>query len=349
MLQEAKTLQHHVLVLAGPGEMSSEFERAGASVNHAGVLPGPSRRIVAVVRKAKKQFQPDGVIAWHGMVVLPEILHALHEFSGRVLVHGGNPAWTMPRWVDWRYLLREWRLGKRCDATYVCCSNYVANSFVRSRFLRRFPRVMVPNGVKPLTVPPHEPRAIASGEAFIIGMTSRLDGIKDHAMLLRAFALVVKVWPTARLELAGDGDLRQALEELAHELGIANKTQFVGTVRNVYAVMKNWDMFAYATTEREGLGNALTEAMMLGLPCVATNVGPIHEVAGVPPAILLVPPHHPAALAEAIGTMISDVNLRRKFAASARAYALQEFSAEVFARRYAEIFWPGQGKAASSI
>jgi glycosyltransferase involved in cell wall biosynthesis len=146
---------------------------------------------------------------------------------------------------------------------------------------------------------------------------------------------VLKTWPSARLELAGDGDQRIALEQLARDLGIVEQVKFLGMVPDVYAVMQHWDVFAYATTEREGLGNALTEAMMLGLPCMATDVGPIREVAGSPTTIRLVPPHNGPDLASAINETICDMDLRRKLGAAASSRALQEFSKEVFARRHA--------------
>jgi glycosyltransferase involved in cell wall biosynthesis len=337
LIQQAPTLEHHVLVLGCVGEMSGEFVATGVAIHHANVLGKPSRQVVQCVREAVRQNPPEGIIVWHGMVTLPEILHALRDFKGRVLVHAGNPAHTMPHWVDWRYWLREKWLGRRCEATYVCCSQYVADSFRHRRYLRRFPRVVVFNGVKPLSVPPHNPRRIAPGEPWTLGMTARLDGIKDHVTLLRAFALVLKTWPSARLELAGDGDQRIALEQLARDLGIVEQVKFLGMVRDVYAVMQHWDVFAYATTEREGLGNALTEAMMLGLPCVATNVGPIEEVAGHPPAIKLVSPNETPAFSLAIGALLKDESLRRKIGVTARQRALAEYSIEVFAGRYEKL------------
>lgn len=334
LIQGTPQLRHHVLVLGNPGPMSVEFEKAGASVEHAGLTETKSRSVISAVRNTVQKTGASAVIVWHGMVCLPEILHALHDFKGRVLVHGGNPAHSLPRWVDLRYILREWRLGKRCDATYVCCSQYVADSFEQSYYLRRFSRVVVPNGVKPLTVPPHQPREIRPGGPFTIGMTARLDHIKDHPTLLRAFALVRKEWPSARLELAGDGARRAELEQLTRELEIADGVRFLGMVGDVYSVMQHWDIFAYATTEREGLGNALTEAMMLGLPCVATKTGPIVEVAGRPASAALVDARRADQFADTLKSLIRSQHHRWKLSALARDHARQNFATDVYARAY---------------
>jgi glycosyltransferase involved in cell wall biosynthesis len=73
------------------------------------------------------------------------------------------------------------------------------------------------------------------------------------------------------------------------------------------------------------------------LPCMATDVGPIREVAGSPTTIRLVPPHNGPALASAINETICGTDLRLKLGAAASSRARQEFSKEVFSRRYAEL------------
>ncbi len=336
LIRETPQYHHELLVLGPEGEMSAEFGAAGAVVEHR--LPGRrSRGLIAAVSETVARVKPTGVLVWHGMVGLPEILHALQDYDGVILVHGGNPATSMPRWVDWRYRLREARLGRRAKATYVCCSQYVADSFVSSRYLRRFPRVVVPNGVRALTGPPHTPRPLDGATPLTIGMVARLDGIKDHPTLLRAFALVLRDYPAARLELAGDGERRGELEALVKELGLGQQVRFLGMIGEVYSALADWDLFAYATTEREGQGIALAEAMMAGLPCVVTNVGPIVEVAGDPAVLALVPDRDPEAFARATTALLGDLPRRKELSEKGRARALSEYSGSIFAARYAAL------------
>lgn len=333
-VRSSRQVRHCLLVLGRPGPLSAEFEAAGAEVRHERGGDLGSRAVIRVVRDAVRDFAPSGVIAWHGMVFLPEILHALREFAGNVLVHGGNPAGSLPRLVDWRYWFREKRLGARAAATYVCCSQHVSDSFAGSRYLRRFPRVVVPNGVEAPEGDPPEPRKLDPDTPAVIGMVARLDGIKDHATLLRAFARVVESRSGASLELVGDGLLRGSLEALAGELGIGTSVVFHGMIGDVYGVMRRWDLFAYATTAEEGLGNALTEAMTFGLPCVVTDVGPMREVAGDPPATRLVPAGDPVELAGAIESLLGSLPDRIELAQAGRARALDCFSLERFAKGY---------------
>lgn len=342
LVRASPQLRHVLLVLGTAGPMSPEFEAAGVEVRHAGVLGSGLRPVIGSVEKAVRDWEPAGIIAWHGMVVLPEILHALRDYQGKVLVHGGNPAHSMPRRVDWRYLLLEKWLGRRGEATYVCCSQFVADSFRSSRYLRRFPVRVVPNGVQCPGLPAPEPVALDTGSPVTIGMTARLDAIKDHATLLRAFAIVFEQYPFASLELLGDGDLRSSLEALAGSLGIRERVNFRGMVEEVYSEMTHWDLFVYSTTDREGLGNALIEAMMLGLPCVVTDAGPMGELAGDPPGALLVASGNPKAMAAEIIRVLGDYNLRKSFARAGRRRAEEGYSPSRFACGYLdEIGIPG--------
>jgi glycosyltransferase involved in cell wall biosynthesis len=159
-------------------------------------------------------------------------------------------------------------------------------------------------------------------------MTARLDGIKDHANLLRAFSILLETQPLATLELLGDGELRSELETLAVNLGIQERVKFRGTVSDVYAEMAHWDLFAYSTTDREGLGNALVEAMMLGLPCVVTDAGPMRELVGDPPGAVIVPAGIPILLADAMSQLLADQHLRKKISISGRKRANDAFSQE---------------------
>jgi glycosyltransferase involved in cell wall biosynthesis len=332
--QELRQVKQKVLVLGREGPMSAVFAADGAEVVHLNLDLGNWFSFIGPVRAELKKNEPDGVIIWHGMVALPQLLFALRGRDIPILVHGGNPAHGLPRRVDVKFLLLRFLLPA-APATYVCCSQFVSRSFEESAYLRAFPRTVVLNGVQTLKdIPVHVPRELKRTDAVTIGMVARLDSIKDHATLLRAFAQLRGKWPAARLELAGDGTLRPTLEALARELGVAQSVAFLGMVSDVYAAMKNWDVFAYATTPREGMGNALAEAMMLGLPCVASDLAPVHEVAGDPPALVLVPPGDAGRLARALSDLADTPELRVQYGRAGRERAMQEFSAQAFSQRY---------------
>lgn len=122
---------------------------------------------------------------------------------------------------------------------------------------------------------------------------------KNHALLLHAFALVCAHRP-ARLAIVGDGALRPALERLAGDLGIADALIFAGYDLDPWPWLASADVFALSS-DYEGFGNVLVEALHVGLPVVSTDCrsGP-REVLESGRHGQLVPCNDPAALATAL-------------------------------------------------
>jgi glycosyltransferase involved in cell wall biosynthesis len=340
-----RPVKHTVLVLGSEGPMSNDFARAGAEVIHLGITNRPRRKQAKILRNFLRSMATDAVIHWHGMPELPIIAHALSNWRGTIFVHGGNPA-RLDLVQDLKYLLAEQWWPSPHRPTYVCCSKYVANSFERSFYLRRFRRVVIPNGVElPARTNLHVPRVLSANDEITVGMMARLDVMKDQETVVRAVARArTQSLPNLRLELLGDGPSRSALQALANELGLGPATdsvRFLGNQSDIFSIMARWDLFLYATTEHEGFGNAVAEAMMLGLPSVVTDVGPMREVGGDTGAIVYVPQADPPAMAQAISELILDHPRRVAISQAARERASSEFNPVLFAQRYAAVLDDG--------
>ena len=340
----AKECDHLVMTLGPAGEMTAPWRQVCMDVQHLDVRHLSRHRLAQRVREAVARLRvvPEVVMLWHGMVEMPFLLHGLRDWRGRVFAHAGNPYVHIHRRTDLRFLAATQIWPSPHRPTFIGCSNYVAHTLDRSWYLRRFPRDAVPNGVLPPSHGLHEPREFGAGDPMRIGMLARLDRIKDHATVLRAVALARAQLPGLELDFVGSGPEREPLEKLAAELGIADAVNFTGSTDDVYAAMRSWDGFVYATTVHEGFGNALAEAMTYGLPTVVTDVGPIREVCGPEniDAAVYVWPGDPEAMARELVRLLPDVARRRALSANARRHALVEFSPSVFARRYAQIFFP---------
>jgi glycosyltransferase involved in cell wall biosynthesis len=131
-------------------------------------------------------------------------------------------------------------------------------------------------------------------------MVATLEAHKDHATLLRAMQKVVRAIPSARLWLVGDGSLRKTLEGMKDSLGLADSVQFLGSRRDVPALLGQSDVFVLSTTADEGFGTVLVEAMASGLPIVASDVPACREVLQSGKWGRLVPAGEPEALATAL-------------------------------------------------
>ena len=331
-------VQHRVVVLGDGGPMCEDWRQAGASVEVLGQDAATLRGAARAIQRIIASERPSAAILWHGLVRLPQLIHVLNPLRIPVAVHGGNPAHSMSKTTDVKFLLLEQLYSPQGPLpTYICCSEHVAASFDSSAYLRRFPRRVIYNGVRARTTTMHRPRALSSNDTPVIGMAARLDSIKDHATLIRAMVSVRRQLPSAILELAGDGELRNSLEKLARQLGVASSVRFLGEVADVYSHMTRWDLFAYATTEREGLGNALAEAMCYGLPCVATDIGPMREFAGDKFAVRLAPPGCPDSLGKECVRLLFDTDQRKTMATGGNAFASKRFNPVTNALQYSRV------------
>ncbi len=338
LIRTLTNVRHRVLVLGSPGPLCDAWRRAGAEVaTHAPASPA-LHTLVNIVRRYAAASPPSAVMIWHGLVQLPQILYGLRAHRMPIGIYGGNPTHGMPRRVELKYqLLGLLYRPRKPLPTFICCSEHVASSFESSPYLRQFQRIVIYNGVEVPSTAAGVPRKISRSCSPVIGMVARLDSIKDHRTLVSAFEIVQRTYPYATLELAGDGKESTNLREYVDCLGLSAKVRFLGEVSDVYGAMAHWDLFAYATTEREGLGNVVAEAMMFGLPCVVTDVGPMREFAGAGDAVRLVRAADSGALAKAICELIPDAAARRGLSTAGQAHALSRFHPAVFARHYAKV------------
>ncbi len=143
---------------------------------------------------------------------------------------------------------------------------------------------------------------------------------KDHATLLDAMAIVKRTHPEVRLLLAGEGPMREAIESQIERLDLAEQVRLLGFRDDVPALMRAADMFVLSS-HMEGLGSVLIEAMMGGLPIVATAAGGIPELIKDHETGLLVPPRDPEALASAIVCLVDNPSLRIRLGEAGKVYA----------------------------
>lgn len=109
----------------------------------------------------------------------------------------------------------------------------------------------------------------SDGEPPVVLSVGRLTAAKDHATLIRAFALVRRE-RVARLVILGEGNERRHLEALAGELGLGDDVALPGFVENPYTYMRRARVFVLSS-RWEGLPTVLVEALAVGTPVVSTD------------------------------------------------------------------------------
>ena len=192
------------------------------------------------------------------------------------------------------------------------------------------------NGVDPANFP-----ALAGEpETPTISWVGRIDPIKDLETLLRAFFLVHRDMPEARLRMFGSPpkgreSYLHRCRALADELGIAEVATFEGRVDKIQDAYDAGRVVALSSVS-EGFPYSLIEAMTCGRTCVATDVGGVTEAVG--DTGLVVPPRSPAQMAKAFLTLLRDDGLRHRLGAAARTRALEHFTVDGAISAFDEIY-----------
>jgi glycosyltransferase involved in cell wall biosynthesis len=144
-----------------------------------------------------------------------------------------------------------------------------------------------------------------SPDDFVVGFVGRLTRQKNIPLLLHAMAQRRSI----RCVIVGDGELKPELQALAASLGCSNVT-FLGAQPKAAGLMPLFDVLCLPSVW-EGLGVVLVEAMLQGVPIVASHAGAIPEVLDQGRCGLLIDPSSVQSLGDAIDTLRTDATCRR--------------------------------------
>ncbi|MHB8092095.1 MAG: glycosyltransferase family 4 protein [Syntrophales bacterium] len=170
----------------------------------------------------------------------------------------------------------------------------------------------------------------------VIGTVGRLTAIKGQDVLIRAFAELKQAGEDVFLVLLGEGERRGELEEMARLLQISDSVMFLGWRPDVAAVMASFDIFCLPSLN-EGMGKVIVEAMAMGLPVVASNVGGIKDLVRKGENGLLVPPGDVTALAKALSLLCSAPQERRRMGDAGRLLA-PSYSSEAMIKKIDRLY-----------
>ena len=195
----------------------------------------------------------------------------------------------------------------------------------------------VPNGIDLGRFSSQVPAVTFSGDGPVIGTVAALRPEKNIGRLIRAFHSAVSCTP-ARLVIVGDGPQRGELESLAATLGLSARIHFIGHVDKPDSLIKGFDIFAMSS-DTEQMPISLLEAMAVGLPAAATDVG---DIASMVPDVgrALVTPCDDAALASALTTLIQDPALRIRLGLASKLKAAECFDQSDMFHRWSSLLDP---------
>jgi glycosyltransferase involved in cell wall biosynthesis len=289
---------------------------------------GPHPRDIAVVRAVRRYLRAFGPFdAIHGhsskggaiarLAAFGTGVPALYTLHGLIMM---DP--SLPRWKWLFYLTIELMLSLR-TARIIAVSPEEARAAVRVG-LGRSRVITIPNGIGPLKLTPrHEARRVmgVDDQALVIGFVGRLVEQKAPDVLVRAFAATVKVAPHARLAMVGAGPLEKPMRDLAWRLGVADKIIWLGE-RDSRGVFAGFDLFALSSM-KEGLPYVVLEALIVGLPVVATSSAGVEILVGPGVNGAVVPPGDEQAFAQVLIDLATNPSRVTRYAAASRVRAAQ--------------------------
>jgi len=283
---------HQVLILARPGTFLHQARALGCAT--AAISFGPDYNPAAILRIVRllRCWQPDVLCGNVGKDLRTAGIAA--RLLGIPVIHriglAGDVRPGLASWLD-AHLLRPHLVAP--------CQEVLHGVQMQVPALRRCPGSVIRTGKKSVPRPPKGrtpiPRLVSA---------SQLTPDKDHATALYALGLLRRRGLAFHYDVYGTGPLAPSLAQLASRLGIADAVTWHGFVTDVPQRLVGADIFLLPST-REGLPNALLEAMAAGLVCVARDVGGIKEVWPQGAAhLLLTPQSQPEDMAKTIIDLI---------------------------------------------
>ncbi|MDQ1330095.1 MAG: hypothetical protein QG578_358 [Thermodesulfobacteriota bacterium] len=148
-------------------------------------------------------------------------------------------------------------------------------------------------------------------KGLVIGTAGRHAAVKGQRYLIEAAVNITEAKPDTMFVFLGAGELSEELEDMALKLGVMEKVKFPGWRPDVAEVMSVFDLFVLPSLN-EGMGRVLVEAMALGKPVVASNVGGIPDLVDHGKTGYLVPPGDVRSLSAAICDIIENPEKGKK-------------------------------------
>jgi glycosyltransferase involved in cell wall biosynthesis len=188
-----------------------------------------------------------------------------------------------------------------------------------------------------------EARARVRGElgiaetAPLAGCVAVLRPEKDLTTLVRAAEHVVKAMHEARFVIVGEGPERLALRREIVSRGLEGVVTLSGFRDDIADVLSAFDVSVLSSSV-EALPVAFLESMATGLPLVGTHVGALVELIQPERNGLLVPPHEPQMLGEALLRVLGDLETARRWGVESRRQVAERFGLDRTVRAYEQLF-----------
>ena len=176
----------------------------------------------------------------------------------------------------------------------------------------------------------------ATEEKLIVSV-GRFAQEKGHRYLIEALSLLNRKDVRWRCTFLGEGELESELRTLTAEHNLSDKITFPGFCEDVFSVLLKADVFVLPSLH-EGSPNALIEAMGIGMPCIASDVGGIKDLIENERNGIRIPPQDSDALADALHRMLTEPDFASELGKNARATIQRKFNSAESIRKLEAVY-----------
>jgi len=327
----------HVCVLTHTGPYESDLRAAGVPVTLIGKRWKIDPAAYAALRKEIRKLSPDLVHTW---LFAANCYGRQAAFAAGVkhVVAGER---CVDPWKTWYELAIDRHLAQRTNK--IVTNTRGVRDFYVDRGIAPDKFVIIANGMESVPLRGSPTREQLSAElglppdARLIGAVGRLWPQKRYKDLIWAAELLHAARDDVHLLIIGDGPQRDALIRFRNDVNVRERVHFLGERSDVPELLPLLDCF-WLGSEYEGQSNALMEAMLAGVPVVATDIPGNRDLVLPDQTGYLVPVGDAAAMARQTQLILDEVGRAARFGAAAQHRIRTEFSVEKMVQRHADLY-----------
>ncbi len=317
------SFDNEVLCLSGRGPVGKILADKGVPVHYAGAAAWYDPRVIINTGRIISKMRPDILVTY--------LFHAdmIGRFIGRLLgvrqIICSQRTNLMRYGSSWSLLEKH---SQRLVDAYVVQTNVMKGILMSGLKIHPLLLNIIPNAV---ILPPLKDRSILKAKlsfddsALLITCVANLKPGKGHQILLKAFAQLHGRYPSIHLLLVGSGPDKPAIKRQLGQMASGSAVHLLGYRPDIADILGASDIFVLPT-EREGMSNAILEAMAAGLPCVITDIPVNRELISNNKTGLLSDYDDAHDLQSQLERLIKDEDLRRQLGQAARQYVRDHHS-----------------------
>ena len=337
---EPADVEAHVCILMEPGEVSDAMEAEGVAVHVLGARSGHAPGLLPRFCRLLPEVKPD-IVHFHELHLLPGLAMSLFRRIPLVysehcsILDAPNPGATRILWAA---------VGRRIDHVFPV-SRHTGRMLSDHLGIPASRMTAVYNGLDVdhlNTEQGRKDRSLlsVSPEFKIVGGVGRLAAQKDWNAFLQVARHLLSVRDDVRFVVVGDGPLREELHRTAERFGVSGKTRWLGSRRDAFALLHEFDVFLF-TSAHEELPTTLLEAFAARTPVAGFiprgGTTEILRLCKSPPGVFL-RQRSPEALAKAVNDLLNNPRQARAMAGRGLEVVREHFNMRKIAARVVDIY-----------